>query len=654
MMVTLLLYAYCIGERSSRRIERRCQEDIAFRVITANAAPDHSTIARFRQTNQEALSTCFTQVLRLCAAAGLVRVGVVALDGTKVEANASLYANRSLEAIDAEVQGMLAEAAATDRVEDKLLGKDNRGDELPEGLRSQEGRLRRLKECKARLEAEDVKARYEAELARRAVIEAETGRRPVGRPPKLKRPAKNSLVANPTDPDSRVMKRQYTYLQGYNAQAVVSEDHIVLAASLTQESVDVRRLHPMLHEARANLASTHISKSIGEALADSGYYSEANLAVAEQKGPNLLVAVVNEQDQRRGEISGKGVFKGPRGRVMQDRLATERTLYAKRAHTVEPVFGHIKDVRRVKRFARRAWAHATPNGSWFAPRTTCSSCGGTPGSEHRGVPVRTDHEIANLIDQRRLSVQKGRFPRQPLQGTFSLTRRPDQRRCSIAGHAVRSPLRGPPPRHRVKSSERGSRTGDRGRRPSPPGEGAFPQGRTTEAPPDRQGLPGRLLSCGAEALLGILHRSARHPDALATRTRAAEMDVQAESPRPSANRPGSRGAHLPYGKGEPAMGLYADQGGVPKARGERGCDHGEEGPSGRGARAHTPPGWPELERVPACSGTGDLGMRLLHHRDRVLAHARFVSPPCGSVGCADAVLSPLHGAPRRPPTGSGG
>src|SRR6266540_2987386 len=139
MMVTLLLYAYCIGERSSRRIERRCQEDIAFRVITANAAPDHSTIARFRQANEQALSACFTEVLRLCAAAGLVRVGVVALDGTKIEANASLYANRGLEAIDAEVQAMLAEAAATDRREDELLGEDNRGDELPEGLRSREG-----------------------------------------------------------------------------------------------------------------------------------------------------------------------------------------------------------------------------------------------------------------------------------------------------------------------------------------------------------------------------------------------------------------------------------------------------------------------------------------------------------------------------------
>lgn len=353
MMVTLLLYAYCIGERSSRRIERRCQEDVAFRVITANSAPDHSTIARFRQANEQALSACFTKVLRLCAAAGLVRVGVVALEGTKIEANASLQANRGLEAIDAEVQGMLAEAAATDRREDELLGADNRGDELPEGLRSQEGRLRRLKECKARLEAEDVQAKYEAELARRATTQEETGRRPVGRPPKPKRPTKNSLVANPTDPDSRVMKRQYTYLQGYNAQAVVSEDHIIFAARITQEPTDLHQLHPMLHEARANLAAAGISKTIGVALADSGYYSEANLATAEQEGPELLVAVVNERDQRRGEVSGKGVFKGPRGRVMQDRLATERGIYAKRAHTVEPVFGHIKDVRRVRRFARR-------------------------------------------------------------------------------------------------------------------------------------------------------------------------------------------------------------------------------------------------------------------------------------------------------------
>jgi len=355
MMVTLLLYAYCVGERSSRRIERRCHEDIAFRVITANSSPDHSTIARFRQANEQALSDCFIQVLRLCAAAGLVRVGVVALDGTKIEANASLYANRSLEVIEREVREMLSEAAAADRREDDLLGEDNRGDELPEGLGSREGRLVRLRECKARLEAEDVQARYEANLARRAAIEEETGVRLLGRKPKLKSPTKNSVVANPTDPDSRVMKQRYTYLQGYNAQAVVSEDHIILAAAITQEPVDLHQLHPMLHQAEANLDAARISTTIGVVLADAGYYSEANLAAAETEGPELLIATANERDQRRGVVSGRGVFKGARGRAMHAKLATERgrALYIKRGHTVEPVFGYIKDVRGAHRFARR-------------------------------------------------------------------------------------------------------------------------------------------------------------------------------------------------------------------------------------------------------------------------------------------------------------
>ena len=186
MMLALLRYAYCTGERSSRRIERRCHQDIAFHVITANAAPDHSTIARFRQANEQALAACFTEVLRLCAAAGLIRVGVVSLDGTKVEANASLQANRSREAIEAEVQAMLAEAAATDRAEDDLLGEEVRGDELPPGLATRGGRLARLKECRARLEEQDVQARYAQEVSHRAAIEAETGKPLLGRPPKPK------------------------------------------------------------------------------------------------------------------------------------------------------------------------------------------------------------------------------------------------------------------------------------------------------------------------------------------------------------------------------------------------------------------------------------------------------------------------------------
>ena len=208
---------------------------------------------------------------------------------------------------------------------------------------------------RARSEEEDVQARHAQELSRRAAIEAETGKPLLGRPPKPKAPTKNSLVANPTDPDSRVMKQRYTYLQGYNAQALVSEDHIVRAAAITQAPVDLYRLHPMLGQVKANLDTIGISESIGVALADSGYYSEANLAVAEAEGPELLIATANERDQRRGTVTGRGVRKGPRGRAMHATLATDRgrRLYTKRGHTVEPVFGYIKDVRRVRRFARR-------------------------------------------------------------------------------------------------------------------------------------------------------------------------------------------------------------------------------------------------------------------------------------------------------------
>jgi transposase len=355
MMVALLLYAYCVGERSSRRIERRCHEDIAFRVICANQTPDHTTIARFRSGHECALTACFIEILRLCAAAGLVRVGVVALDGTKIEANASLHANRGREAIEREVRSMLSEAAAADQKEDELLGKSNRGDGLPEGLRTRGSRLVRLKECKARLEAEDAKARYEAELRRRAAIEAETGKKLVGRPPKPKAPTKNSLVANPTDPDSRVMKKQYTYLQGYNAQALVSEDQIIVAAAITQEPADTHQLHPMLHEAGANLEAAKISDTIGVLLADAGYYSETNLAIAKQEDPEFLIATTRQSKHRAGAVSGRGVPTEARGRVMQGKLATDegRSLYAKRAYTVEPVFGHIKDIRDARRFARR-------------------------------------------------------------------------------------------------------------------------------------------------------------------------------------------------------------------------------------------------------------------------------------------------------------
>ena len=158
MMVSLLLYAYCLGIRSSRKIEQMCTRDIGFRVIAANQDPDHSTIARFRQGNEKELADIFTQVLRLCAEAGLIKVGLMAIDGTKLKANASLAANRRYNSIEKEVKHILEEAAAKDAEEDRLYGPDKRGDFIPEELKDRQKRLVRLREAKKRLEQEAAEA----------------------------------------------------------------------------------------------------------------------------------------------------------------------------------------------------------------------------------------------------------------------------------------------------------------------------------------------------------------------------------------------------------------------------------------------------------------------------------------------------------------
>ena len=208
MMVALLLYAYALGERSARKIERRCQEDVAFRVICANRVPDHATFARFRARHEQALADTFTQVLALCANAGLVTVGLVALDGTLVAGNASQTANRSYAAIRAEVAGMLGEAAATDAQEDIQFG-DRRGDELPPELADPRSRRARLKRCKEELERQQQAAEqaHADNVAWRAAWEAEHGRKLGGRKPTPPDPAAlERATINTSDPVS------YTHL----------------------------------------------------------------------------------------------------------------------------------------------------------------------------------------------------------------------------------------------------------------------------------------------------------------------------------------------------------------------------------------------------------------------------------------------------------
>ena len=363
MMVALLLYAYCLGERSSRRIERLCERDVAFRVLTANQCPDHTTMARFRQTHEAELATLFTQILQLCAEAGLVKVGVVALDGTKINAKASLAANRTVKTIARAVTTMLADAQAADDAEDRLYGSDQRGDELPEALRDRTGRLARLRECQARLEHEaaEAVAQQQEKLEVRQAEEAATGQKTRGRKPKAPEAAVNATAkANVTDPESRIMKTQHGYVQGYNAQAMVTEGQIIVAAEVTQDENDIKQLHPMWAQAQKQLHAIEYPQPIGTVLADAGYCSESNLKEVDPAGPALLIATNKDWKQRkalreqpcpRGRIP-KGLSR--RDRMERMLLTTRgRALYKKRGQMVEAVFGQIKDGRGCDRFMRR-------------------------------------------------------------------------------------------------------------------------------------------------------------------------------------------------------------------------------------------------------------------------------------------------------------
>src|SRR4051794_15884815 len=296
MMVALLLYAYARGTRSSRVIERACVEDVAFRVIAAQQQPDHATIARFIANHQEALAGLFGEVLVLCARGGLAKVGVIAIDGTKVEANASRNENMDFEQL---AKAIIEESIATDAAEDELYG-EARGDELPPEFATKQGRRGWLREAKQRLEAEraanpqpvprdrpkrlrEAKRRLDEELwtevranqayeAYRARGRMKDGRR-FGRPPDPYRPPDTPEGrVNVTDPDSRVVKGLRGFLQGYNAQAVTNEHQVVLAAEIETVGADFGHLEPMLDAAQRELAGAGVAETPEVLLADAGYW----------------------------------------------------------------------------------------------------------------------------------------------------------------------------------------------------------------------------------------------------------------------------------------------------------------------------------------------------------------------------------------------
>ena len=268
LLLGVLLYAYCLGVRSSRQIQRRCHEDIAFRVLAANLAPDHVTIARFRVRHEQALAGFLVESLKLSAAAGMVRLGTVALDGTKVAANAAERANRTHEKLEEEVAGILRQAAEADQHEDQLFG-DARGDELPEALASKAGRLARLRQAKALLEAEAAarQQRYETRVAELAAAARARGQQPKARikPRRRDEAPKPEAVANTTDPDSRLVHTRKGSLQGYNAQAVTTCEQVIVAAELTQQANDLQQLVPMLAATTATLTAAGIPERPGAA-----------------------------------------------------------------------------------------------------------------------------------------------------------------------------------------------------------------------------------------------------------------------------------------------------------------------------------------------------------------------------------------------------
>lgn len=400
MMLVLLFYAYCVGERSSRMIERRCHTDVAFRVACAQQAPDHTVIARFRKDQQDHFTTLFTQVLQLCAAAGMVKVGTIAVDGTKIEANASIDANKTEATLGEMAQKIVEEAAAVDAQEDC----DDQGDSMPPRFRSastrgaaikealesidNERRERPSKEMRMTMRRFDRAEAKEQRLTKEstAIYNAQQqtlaqGRRFMGR--RAAHPDSNASVLaarenlikaraalahrratesvkkrNLTDPQSRLMKTRFGFRQAYNAQLAVSEDHLILAAYITDRTVDFGEYIPTVAEVLAMLkilAEAGHHRDIGTVLADAGYFSTENLTAP---GPTRLIAPGKAKDvaaSKKTTVTQPERYDRTAIEEMQERIGTDEGTahYKQRAGIIEPINAHIKDRRGLRRFARR-------------------------------------------------------------------------------------------------------------------------------------------------------------------------------------------------------------------------------------------------------------------------------------------------------------
>lgn len=360
MMVRVLLYCYATGVRSSRQIERASWEDVAVRYLCADQHPDHDTIAAFRAEHMEELSKLFVEVLRLCGKAGLVKLGQVAVDGTKMGADASRDRSMSYEKLSAQerewsqrVAELLEEARRVDEEEDRRYGAGRRGEELPEPLRTAAGRLERIRAAKRELERE---AREKAERVRQERQQQAGKVRDEAQKKRWQRhrsgrPAPEGQ-ANLTDPESRLMVDGATkaYVQGYNAQlAVDGTSHVIVAQDVVAERTDHEQLGAMVEQVERN-----VGRVPEWTMADAGYWNEWELTKLVERGCQVLVAPerVGRWARRQPAANAR---QGPLARQMRERLATEEGLrqYLARQATVEPVIGWIKSVLGYRRFLLR-------------------------------------------------------------------------------------------------------------------------------------------------------------------------------------------------------------------------------------------------------------------------------------------------------------
>ena len=358
LMTGLLLYGYCQGVVSSRKIEKATHESVPFRVLAANQHPDHDTIAEFRRRHLSALSGLFVQVLHLCQRAGLVRLGHVALDGTKLRANASKHKAMSygrmkekIPELEAQVAALLAEAEAVDTAEDVQHGQGRRGDELPEELRFRQRRLEKIRQAKAALEAE-VQAEAQGPSAAKGAGDAEAALEDSAKP---KLPAEKAQ-RNFTDPDSRIMRDGATksFEQSYNCQAAVDDQaQVIVAAHVTQKANDKQQVKPLIEQMKTNLGQAKPR----EVSADAGYFSEDNVKYLESEQIESYVATGRQKHGSVEPVAPRGRI--PSGATVQERMARKlrtkrgKRQYSKRKETVEPVFGQIKEVRGLRRFLLR-------------------------------------------------------------------------------------------------------------------------------------------------------------------------------------------------------------------------------------------------------------------------------------------------------------